>query len=599
MATHLWGSIVDEITAPLDAWLAEHDAEPGLALAPPTREGTGDDLAVACHRYARVFRKAPQAIAADLAEVASAHPLVAQADATNGFLNLRFDWPAVAERTLGWALTDDGAIGRSEALDRERVVVEYSSPNTNKPLHVGHLRNNMLGATAARLLAHAGAQVHRVNLINDRGIHICKSMLAYQRFGDGATPESMGLKSDHFVGHFYVVFDKAFTAEREDAGVSEADADTYFNGDSQLGAATREMLRKWEAGDDEVRALWRRMNDWCESGLDLTYARMGVGFDQVQHESETYLLGRDLVMAGHEGGVFTRAANGALVFPLERIGLEGEKAVLRADGTSMYVTQDLGTAVSRADEHAFDRMVYVVGNEQERHFQVLFGILAQLRPDLDGRLQHLSYGMVELPDGKMKSRQGTVVDADDLMDELRDRARAQGEERWPGLPEAELDHRAEAIAQAGLKFFLLKYAPRTNFVFDKENSIKPEGETGPYCQYAYARAGSILRKLGDVDADQAPDYAALDQPQAREVLTAMLRFHHEVVVAARELKPSVLTKATFDLARSFAAFYNHPECSVLRAEPAAQRARADLVRAARRVLRAGLELMGIEPLEEM
>lgn len=599
MATDLWGALVADITAPLDAWLAEHGAEPGFALAPPTREGTEDDLAAACHRYARVFRKAPQMIAADLAEVAGAHPLVASAEAANGFLNLRFDWPAVAGRTLEWALTDDGAVGRSDALAGEKIIVEYSSPNTNKPLHVGHLRNNMLGATAAKLLAAAGADVRRFNLINDRGVHICKSMLAFERFGAGATPESMGLKSDHFVGHFYVVFEQAFAAEAEEAGVAKEDSVAFFNGESALGAGAREMLLAWEAGDVDVRALWRRMNDWCEAGIAETYARMGVGFDEIQHESETYLLGKDLVGEGLERGVFTHAENGAVVFPLEPLGLEGEKAVLRADGTSMYVTQDFGTAVSRYEQLGFDRMVYVVGNEQERHFQVLFGILARLRPALDGRLQHLSYGMVELPDGKMKSREGTVVDADDLMDELQERARAEGAERWPDLPPAELDARAEAVAQAGLKFFLLKYAPRTNFVFDKENSIKPEGETGPYCQYAYARAGSILRKLGDADAGHAPDLAALDSPQARAVLTAMLRFHGEVVAAATDLRPSLLTKATFDVARTFATFYNHPDCSVLKAAPGPQAARAQLVRAARRVLGAGLDLMGIAALEEM
>ena len=359
------------------------------------------------------------------------------------------------------------------------------------------------------------------------------------------------------------------------------------------------MLRDWEAGDAEVRALWRRLNDWCETGLQETYERLGVRFDQVQFESETYLLGKDLVQGGLDRGIFHRADNGAAVFDLPRIGLEGEKAVLRADGTSVYITQDLGTAVSRYEDHGFDRMVYVVGNEQEHHFQVLFGILAELRPELEGRVFHLSYGMVELPDGKMKSREGTVVDADDLMDELRDRATSDGRERWPELEESEIIRRAEAIAQGGLKFFLLKYAPRTSFIFDKENSIRPEGETGPYCQYAYARAGSILRKLADADADQTPDHTALDQPQARAVLRAMLRLPGEVQTAAEELKPTLLAKGTYELARAFAAFYNHPECSVLRAPPGVQRARADLVRAARRMLRGGLELMGITALEEM
>ncbi len=599
MATDLWKALVADIAAPLDTWLGEHGAEPGIALAPPTREGTGDDLAVACHRYARFLRKAPPAIAEDLAAVAADHPLVASAQGVNGFLNLRFDWTEVARRTLGWAAADDGALGRGDALAGEKVVVEYSSPNTNKPLHVGHLRNNMLGAALSNILRAAGANVHRVNLINDRGIHICKSMLAYQRFGGGATPESMGLKGDHLVGHFYVEFDKAFAAEREAAGIPTEEADAYFNGDSELGGAARAMLLGWEAGDPEVRALWTQMNGWCEAGLFETYERMGVGFEQIQHESETYLLGKDLVGEGFERGVFRHADNGAVVYDLTRLGLEGEKAVLRADGTAMYVTQDLGTAVSRFDELGFDRMVYVVGNEQDRHFQVLFGILAELRPALEGKLHHLSYGMVELPDGKMKSREGTVVDADDLMDELRDKATEEGRRRWPELAEAELLERSEAVAQAGLKFFLLKYAPRTNFVFDKEESIKPEGETGPYCQYAYARAGSILRKLDELGAEAAaPDYSALGE-QARAVLTAMMRFPGEVEAAAREHKPTFVAKATYELAKTFASFYNHPDCNVLNAEPPVRAARAELVTAARRVLKAGLELMGITALEEM
>jgi arginyl-tRNA synthetase len=601
--TDLLATLTADLAAPLAAWLQAAGAEPEVSLGPPTREDAGD-LALACHRYARGLRRPPQAIAQALSEALFGHPLVARAEAVAGFLNVHLDPVAVAARAVGWALADDGALGRSVALAGQRFVVEYSSPNTNKPQHLGHCRNNILGQTVATLLRTAGATVERVNLINDRGVHICKSMWAYARFGGGATPESTGVKGDHLVGDFYVRFNQAFDEEYHArlSGTPEGERpgkDDWFNGDSPIGGEVRAMLRAWEADDPEVRALWATMNGWCEAGFAATYARMGVAFDQLDRESETYLLGKDLVERGLASGVFGRAANGAVVFDLSRLGLTGEKAVLRADGTSVYTTQDLGTAARRYEKYDFDRMIYVVGNEQDHHFRVLFGILEALDPRLAGRLQHLSYGMVELPQGKMKSREGTVVDADDLMDELRDAAAAVGRENWPELDEAALWARSEAIGLAGLKFFLLKFAPQTTFVFDPAQSIKPEGETGVYCQYAYARAGSILRKLGEADAGVEPDWRALDAPQARAVIQALLRFPGEVTAAARDLKPSLAAKAVFELARAFAAFYNHPDCRVLGAKPSAMAARAALVRAARRVLGAGLALLGITALEEM
>ena len=591
----LHAALIADIAERIDGWLVENGAEAGAQLAPPTR---GDaDLALACHRYARVFRKAPQMIAEDVVAVVADHPLVAEASATAGFLNLSFDWQAVARKTLAWAASDDGALARSNGLSGQKFVVEFSSPNTNKPQHLGHCRNNILGATVSALLKAAGADVHRVNLVNDRGIHICKSMVAYKRFGEGVTPEQAGKKGDHLVGDFYVRFDQAFNAEYAAAGTDKS-KDEWFNSDSALGGEARQMLLDWEAGDEGVRALWGRMNGWCEAGFAATYARMGVEFDQIYHESETYLLGKDLVEGGLSDGVFHRAENGAAVFDLEKIGLEGEKAVLRADGTSVYTTQDLGTAVKRHEEHAFDQMIYVVGNEQDHHFRVLFGILTELRPALKDRLHHLSYGMVELPEGKMKSREGTVVDADDLMDELRDAAAEQVREKWPDLGADEVLRRAEAIGLSGLKFFLLKFAPATTFTFDPKQSIQPNGETGPYCQYAYARGGRILKNLGEVDLP-APDYSILVRDEPRAVLTAMLRLPGEFAAAAAGLKPSLATKATFELAKAFATFYNHDDYRVLKASPAVQAALVELIRGARRMLGAALGLLGIEALEEM
>lgn len=602
MPTDLFAEIIRDVQAPLDARLRESGAEPEGTLAPPTRDGAGD-LALACHRHARALRKPPQAIAAELATIAEQHPLVARAEAVAGFLNLHLDWPRVAHKTLAWALTDDGAIGRSDRRAGETIVVEYSSPNTNKPQHLGHCRNNILGATVASLLEATGARVIRVNLINDRGIHICKSMVAYRRHGEGITPESAGKKGDHLVGDFYVRFSNDFAEEHKAylaAGGGLTDEDAYFNSDdSALGRETREMLQQWEAGDVEIRRLWGLMNGWCEAGFAATYARMGVRFDQIYKESTTYLLGKDLIAEGQAKGVFKVAQNGAIVFDLSRIGLEGEKAVLRADGTSVYTTQDIGTAIARHDEHHFDRMIYVVGNEQDHHFKVLFGILGALRPALEGRLHHLSYGMVELPHGRMKSREGTVVDADDLMDALHDAAAQAGRDRWPELDATALSSRAEAIGIGGLKFYLLNYAPATTFVFDPERSIAMNGETGPYCQYAYARATSILRKLGDDGQGIEPDYRDLDGPVPRAVLKALLALPGEIESAARELKPSLATKAVFDLASAFATFYNHGDYKVIDAAPGALAARAALVRAARRVLGGALALLGIDALEEM
>ena len=602
MATDLFAEITQSIAAPISAWLAEHDAPGAVQLAPPTREGAGD-LAMACHRYARTFRKAPQAIAVDIAAVAGAHPLVAEANAVAGFLNLRFDWAAVAEKVVGWARSDDGALGRTSVLAGQTVLVEYSSPNTNKPQHLGHCRNNILGHTVATLMGAAGAKVVRVNLINDRGIHICKSMVAYKRFGNGETPESTGTKGDHLVGGFYVKFAQAFKAEYEErfAGVEDRPkTDAWFNGDSPLGQETRAMLQAWEAGDPDVRALWATMNSWCEAGFAQTYERMGVRFDQVDKESTTYLLGKDLIAEGVERGVFHVIDDGATVFDLEKIGLEGQKAVLRGDGTSLYVTQDLGTAVSRFDTHGFDQLIYVVGNEQNHHFRVLFGILEALRPELKGRLHHLSYGMVELPDGRMKSREGNVVDADDLMDELHAAAAKVGEgsENLAALSAEQRAATVESIALGGLKFFLLKYAPATTFVFDKETSISAVGETGVCCQYSYARAGRVLEKMGDLAAVDA-DWSILTEEKPRAVLTAMLKFPGEMASAAIDRKPSLATKATYEIVNAFNTFYNDTAYRVKDAEDGRKVALAQLVESAHRMIGAGMELLGIQPVDAM
>ncbi|MCB9742716.1 MAG: arginine--tRNA ligase [Alphaproteobacteria bacterium] len=600
MATDLLADITAEISTLLDTWLAEQGAADSLQLGPPTRAGLGD-LAAACHRYARVFRKAPQAIAEDLARVAETHPMVASAEGVNGFLNVHFDWSQLGPQVLRWIDEDPGARGRSDDLAGQRVLIEFSAPNTNKPQHLGHARNNLLGHTLATLLEANGADVVRINLINDRGIHICKSMVAYQRFGGGVTPESQGTKGDHLVGHFYVLYANALAREYAEAfpeggGPKEEE---WFNGESELGQATRAMLQAWEAGDPEVLELWRTMNGWCEQGFAETYARMGVRFDLIQKESETYAYGKRIIEAGLEAGVFYRLPDGAVAFDLAKVGREGKKIVLRADGTSLYVTQDIGTAVTRHEELGFDRMIYVVGNEQDYYFQVLFDILATLRPELAGSLVHRSYGMVELTTGKMKSRQGTVVDADDLMNTLRDGALGQNRERWSDLDDAEAAERAEAVAMAGLKYYLLRFNPDRSFTFDPESSISFQGDTGPYCQYAYARCVNILGKLDGAERGATPDLSVFAEPSVKRVLTATLGLSVASRRAAAELDPSALVQGLFDLAKAVAEFYSIDENKVVDAALPRRAALAALVEGARQVLGAGLDLLGMQRLDAM
>jgi arginyl-tRNA synthetase len=601
----LYSQLIEELKKPLAQFFENNGiSQLDFPLAPPTREDAGD-LSLPCHSYAKALRKAPQQIAQQIADHLQNEPMLSKVEAVNGFLNFRLNWATLAPKILDWSLNDEGAIGKSSVLAQRKIVIEYSAPNTNKPQHLGHCRNNMLGVTMAKLMQHAGAEVIRVNLINDRGIHICKSMLAYQLFGNGVTPQSTGIKGDHLVGDFYVKFDKAFSAEykeyleKNQLSAENLSKDDFFNTHSELGLKTRQMLEAWENHDPEVYALWQLMNGWCEAGFNETYQRMGVSFEKVYRESETYLLGKDLISQGLESGVFHKNAKGAVVFDQTKIGLEGEKVVLRSNGTSVYMTQDLGTAMLRKNDYACDEMIYVVGDEQARHFQVLFGILSELEPSLKGKLHHLSYGMVELPDGKMKSREGTVVDADDLMDEMRDQALEISKDNWPGISQEELMQRSETIALSGLKFFLLKYAPPTTFIFDKEKSIKPEGETGVYCQYAYARGGKILEKLPTGYENQDADYSIFQVAVIQDLIKSILKFPKEVQDAAVLHKPNLVTKALFDISKSFSTFYNHPDCNVLKANPAQQKTYALLVQSTRRIIKHGLALLGIEVLEEL
>ena len=610
------------------------------------------DYAIPCFALARVLRKAPPLIAQEVAAQIKTDEVISEVSVLKAYVNIRLDQGSLFAVVLGQVLADGPGFGGGGCDEARRWMVEYSAPNTNKPLHLGHLRNNLLGSSIARILAFHGHEVTRVNLINDRGVHICKSMLAYQRWGEGATPESAGKKGDHLVGDFYVLFDKKFGEEyaawqdtdaarekleqwlgsKAGAGALKAkekdpaapapeqvffnkSKDTYFNADSPLGAEVRGLLRSWEDGDEEVHALWRTMNGWVIDGFEDSYARMGVGFDHVQRESETYKLGKALVEEGLERGVFVRLEDGAVACDLEQTNskgkkpkLKGQKILLRSDGTSVYMTQDLGTAVERFERFGLDRMVYVVGDEQLYHFDVLFRVLGLLRDGLTEACYHLAYGMIRLPEGKMKSREGTVVDADDLMDQVRDLAReetltraAEGKAHTEDLTEEDLAHRAEFVGMAALKYFLLKYSPRKSFEYDPRASIDFLGQTGPYCLFNYARTRSLLRKAGGAP-EFTPELARrLGSEQEAGLMGQLMQFPDVVARASDTLDPSRVAEYLFDLCKSFAFIFtdktNHP--IVTCEDPELRDARLLLVASIGHVLKAGLGLLGIEVLEEM
>jgi arginyl-tRNA synthetase len=617
--------------------------EEGPDLVPPPNPEMGD-LGFPCFAYAKVMRKAPPMIAQEVAAAMAPDDLIAEVITDKAYVNVKLHPEALIAIVLRQALGQGDRYGADQAAPAERWMVEYSAPNTNKPLHLGHLRNNLLGSSVARILAYYGHEVTRINLVNDRGVHICKSMLAYQRWGAESDPAQSGEKGDQLVGRLYVLFDQKFSEEyaawkgtdaasahlatwleskkgkqaqkaHQKGGPAPEEAffssykDTYFNTDSPLGAEARDLLRRWEDEDAEVRTLWRKMNDWVLAGHDASYARMGVGFDHVQYESETYKLGKSIVEQGLASGALEKLDEGAVICDLTKVGLKGQKVLLRSDGTSVYMTQDLGTAVERFDQYKLDHSVYVVGDEQLYHFDVLFRILGLLRPGLGEACYHLAYGMIRLPEGKMKSREGTVVDADDLMDEVhrlaaeetRSKA-AEGKAHTENITDEELDHRAEQIGMAAIKYFLLKFSPKKSFEYDPRASIDFLGQTGPYCLFNYARTRALLRKAGGEDLSFNAEAAArLGTEGELAVVRQLMGFPAVVGRAAEGLDPSRIAEYLFDLCKSFAFIFtdktNHP--IVTCEDPQLRQGRLMLAAAVGETLRAGLGLLGIVPLEEM
>lgn len=575
-----------------------------IKLQPTRKEFAGSHTFVV-FPYARFSKKNPQLTAEEIGQFLQENSsVVKDFNVVKGFLNLVIEeqiWLNLLEEIAKAGLQEGKKYGFSEAQER-KVVVEFSSPNTNKPLHLGHLRNNFLGDSVSRILEANGYQVRRVNLVNDRGIHICKSMLAYQRFGNDETPKSSGIKGDHLVGKYYVEFDKAYKAEIEQLK-SEGMPEEQAKKEAALIKAAQDMLQKWEQGDAEVTALWEKMNGWVYEGFDATYQSIGVHFDQIYHESQTYLLGKNIVEEGLEKGVFYRKEDGSVWIDLSEDGLD-EKLVLRADGTSVYMTQDLGTADLRYKDYPFDNLVYVVGNEQDYHFKVLFLILKKLGRSYADGLYHLSYGMVDLPSGKMKSREGTVVDADDLVAEMITTAKTHTEEL--GKIEGFTDEQAEALYKilgiGALKYFLLKVDPKKRMLFNPEESVQFQGNTAPFIQYTHARISAIVRKAREMQLDlKNTDVLKANKtphPAELEVIRILTDFPQKISLAADDYAPSVIAQYAYDLAKEYNRFYT--EVSIFGEEnPDLLLARVIFSKAVAETIKNAMGLLGIQVPERM
>ena len=558
--------------------------------------------------FLRMSKKGPEQTAQEIGEYLQANePSVSAFNVIKGFLNLTIASSAWIELLNG--IHADVQYGIAAVTDKSPLVmIEYSSPNTNKPLHLGHVRNNLLGNALANIISANGNRVVKTNIVNDRGIHICKSMLAWQKYGNGETPESSGKKGDHLIGDYYVAFDKHYKAEVKELmaefqseGLSEEEAKTRAEAESPLMKEAREMLVKWEANDPEVRALWKKMNDWVYAGFDETYRMMGVTFDKIYYESETYLEGKEKVMEGLEKGFFYRKEDGSVWADLTGEGLD-HKLLLRADGTSVYMTQDIGTAKLRFADFPIDKMVYVVGNEQNYHFQVLSILLDKLGFEWGKGLVHFSYGMVELPEGKMKSREGTVVDADDLMAEMINTAKETSGElgKLEGLTKEEADNIARIVGLGALKYFILKVDARKNMTFNPKESIDFNGNTGPFIQYTYARIQSVLRKAKEAGITvpaQLP--AGIELSEKEEGLIQMVAdFATVVKQAGEDYSPALIANYTYDLVKEYNQFYH--DFSILREENEAVKIfRLALSENVAKVVRLGMGLLGIEVPDRM
>jgi arginyl-tRNA synthetase len=578
--------------------LYAHDVEEKQIPIQQTRKDLEGDFTIVVFGFARFSKKGPEQTGEELgAKMMEMEPYIKSYNVIKGFLNfvihdsyyLNLLTEVISTHHYGFKKTDD----------KDVVVLEYSSPNTNKPLHLGHIRNNLLGWSVAELLKANGKNVKKVNLINDRGIHICKSMLAWEKWGNQETPELSGTKGDKFVGDYYVLFDKKYKEEIKELVNTGVEEDTAKK-TAPLILQAQEMLRKWESGDTEVRELWTKMNQWVYDGFDTTYTNMGVDFDKVYYESETYLLGKSLVDEGLEKGILFKKENGSVWCDLKEEGMD-EKLLLRADGTSVYMTQDLGTAELRQQDFKPNELIYVVGNEQNYHFDVLKIILKKLGKEWAENIHHLSYGMVELPHGKMKSREGTVVDADDLMQEMYDTAKITTEElgKIDDFSEEQANELFRNISLGALKYFILKVDPKKQMMFNPAESIDFNGNTGPFIQYTHARIQSVLRKASDLDFQK--ESLALDieiEDKEKALLKQLAHYPALIDQAARNYSPSMIANYVYELVKDYNKFYQ--DISILKEENLQKKIfRLKLSKEVAQVISSGMALLGIQVPERM
>ena len=576
--------------------LFEITVSPDAILIQKTRVEFSGDFTLVVFPYSKTAKLSPEATAEKIGEeLMQNQHLFAGYNVVKGFLNLQLKdavWQAFFEQQCTNSSFGFTAINENDAP----ILVEYSSPNTNKPLHLGHVRNNLLGYSIAKILEANGKKVLKVNIVNDRGIHICKSMLAYQLYGENETPKSSGMKGDHLVGKYYVEFDKRYKQEVT-ALIADCKTKEEAEKNAPLLLQVQDMLRKWEAGDEATMQLWKKMNTWVYEGFEDTYKMLGVDFDKIYYESETYLTGKQKVEEGLAKGVFFKKEDGSVWIDLTKEGLD-EKVVMRGDGTSLYITQDIGTSITRHEDFGFDKMIYVVGNEQDYHFKVLFSILQKFGFEWAKGLYHCSYGMVELPEGKMKSREGTVVDADDLIYEMIYSAQQTTEElgKAENLSIEERKKLFETIGMGALKYFILKVDPKKKMLFNPKESIDFQGNTGPFIQYTHARIKSILRKAGDYTATPVPSIEM--NTKERDLVRLIYDFEQVVKDAGANYSPAVVANYVYELAKAFNQFYH--DFSILKeTDESVKLFRLYLIQFVAQLLKNGMNLLGAEVPEQM
>lgn len=588
-------SLEKQISEKLSTYLSEKYSTPSISFEfQATRKEFEGDLTLVVFPLLKFIKTNPVALGEEVgAFLVEAIPSIEGFNVVKGFLNLSLSEAYFLDTFKTIYSTEQFGFGLSV---EDGVMVEYSSPNTNKPLHLGHVRNNLLGYSVAEILKASGKKVYKTQIVNDRGIHICKSMLAWQKYGNGETPTSTGIKGDKLVGNYYVKFDQVYKEEIThlvNEGLTENEA--KIKAPSLIEA--QEMLRKWEQGDEAVVALWKQMNQWVYNGFEATYQRMGVDFDKNYYESDTYLLGKDIINEGLSKGIFYQKEDGSVWIDLTEDGLD-EKLVLRSDGTAVYMTQDIGTAVQRVKDFQVNGMVYTVGNEQDYHFKVLFLILQKLGYDWAQHLFHLSYGMVDLPSGKMKSREGTVVDADDLMEEMKSTAKAISQElgKLDGLSEEEKESLYETIGLGALKYYILKVDPKKRILFNPEESVDFQGNTGPFIQYTYARIQSILRKAPTFDMQALASYTF--EAKEKAVIKQLQLFPSVIQLSAANYSPALVCNYVYDLVKEFNSFYQN--VSILGAEKEEQiGVRVAISKAVAKVIKQSMNLLGIQVPERM